>query len=103
MVFGPFTGIDNHKRCITFAGCFIAKEDVDSFEWVFRTFLKAMNGKEPYCLITDQDPAMGIAIPKVFKSCQHRFCMWHIMKKVPEKIGGKIDAILCSSSCYHIF
>lgn len=87
MIFGPFTGIDNHKRCITFAACFIAKEDVDSFIWVFKTFLKAMGGKEPSCLMTDQDPAMKIAIENVFDHSQHRFCMWHIMRKIPDKIG----------------
>lgn len=87
LVFGPFTGIDNHKCCITFAACLIAKEDVRSFEWVFKMFLKAMRSKEPTCLITDQDPAMGIAIKNIFKDTQHRFCMWHIMRKMSEKIG----------------
>lgn len=88
MVFGPFTGIDNHKSCTTFGSCLIGKEDVPSFEWVFKAFLKAMGGKEPSCLITDQDPAMDIAFRNVFKSTRHRFCMWHITKKIPDKLGN---------------
>ncbi|KAL2944187.1 Protein FAR1-RELATED SEQUENCE 5 [Bienertia sinuspersici] len=90
MIFGPFTGVDHHKRCVTFAGSFITKEDVSSFEWLFNTFLKGMGGKEPVCLITDQDPAMGIAIKNVFSKTKHRYCMWHIMKKMPDKVGRAI-------------
>ncbi|XP_021719913.1 protein FAR1-RELATED SEQUENCE 5-like [Chenopodium quinoa] len=30
---------------------------------------------------------MGIAIQKVFTKTKHRLCMWHIMRKVPEKVG----------------
>ncbi|XP_021775574.1 protein FAR1-RELATED SEQUENCE 5-like [Chenopodium quinoa] len=30
---------------------------------------------------------MGIAIEKVFTKTKHRMCMWHIMRKVPDKVG----------------
>ncbi|CAH9076696.1 unnamed protein product [Cuscuta europaea] len=38
-------------------------------------------GREPRCIITDQDPSMKVAIPQVFTTTCHRFCMWHIMSK----------------------
>ena len=66
MVFTPFIGVDHHKSCITFDTGFIAKEDIVSFEWLFRSFLKAMGGNEPNCMITDEDPAMKIAAKIVF-------------------------------------
>ncbi|XP_019166612.1 PREDICTED: protein FAR1-RELATED SEQUENCE 5-like [Ipomoea nil] len=44
-------------------------------------------GTVPTCVITDQDPAMKIAIAEVLSDCRHRFCMWHFMTKVNEKIG----------------
>lgn len=87
MIFGPFTGIDNHDSCVTFAACLIANEDAESFEWVFRAFVNAMDGKQPMCLVTDQDPAMKIAIDKVFNLAKHRLCAWHIMKKMTDKLG----------------
>ncbi|XP_021730514.1 protein FAR1-RELATED SEQUENCE 5-like [Chenopodium quinoa] len=90
MVFTPFIGVDHHKSCITFAAGFIAKEDIVSFEWLFRSFLKAMGGNEPNCMITDQDPAMKIAVKSVFNKTEHRFCMWHIMKKLPDKVEKSI-------------
>ncbi|KAK9705444.1 hypothetical protein RND81_07G057600 [Saponaria officinalis] len=72
MVFTPFTGIDNHKK--------------SSFVWVFQKFMEAMGRKEPQLVITDQDPAIRNAVPAVFKTARHQFCMWHIMNKFADKI-----------------
>ncbi|KAL2905311.1 Protein FAR-RED IMPAIRED RESPONSE 1 [Bienertia sinuspersici] len=65
------------------------REDPESFLWLFEAFRDAMSDCDPTCLITYQDPAMKIAIERVFDSSRtrHRLCMWHIMKKVPEKVG----------------
>lgn len=87
MVFAPFTGVDHHGKCVTFGVGLLAKEDIESFTWLFECFLKAMGGCQPVCLITDQDPAMKLAIETVFETTKHRLCMWHIMKKVPNKVG----------------
>ncbi|KAK9723926.1 hypothetical protein RND81_05G034800 [Saponaria officinalis] len=35
MVFTPFTGIDNHKKSVTFACALLSNEDEESFVWVF--------------------------------------------------------------------
>ncbi|XP_074290817.1 protein FAR-RED IMPAIRED RESPONSE 1-like [Silene latifolia] len=87
MVFTPFTGVDHHKRSVTFCGALIAREDYVSFNWVFRRFLQAMGGKEPEYIITYQDPGIIKSVPLVFKTVRHRFCMWHIMNKMPSKFG----------------
>ncbi|PNY09356.1 protein FAR1-related sequence 5-like [Trifolium pratense] len=50
-----------------------------------------MGGNKPNLIITDQDPAMRVAIEKVFSSSSHRLCMWHIMKKVSEKVGVSLN------------
>ncbi|XP_019180274.1 PREDICTED: protein FAR1-RELATED SEQUENCE 5-like [Ipomoea nil] len=86
LVFVPFTGVDNHKRCITFAGGLIAKEDIESYEWLLTKFKDAME-YTPRCTITDQDPALKVVIPQTMPTTRHRFCMWHIMTKVGEKVG----------------
>ncbi|XP_035551491.1 protein FAR1-RELATED SEQUENCE 5-like [Juglans regia] len=49
---------------------------------------KCMDGIPPKAIITDQDRAMKNAIAKVFPESRHRFCLWHILKKVPEKLGS---------------
>ncbi|KAK9756055.1 hypothetical protein RND81_01G070200 [Saponaria officinalis] len=48
--------------------------------------MDAMGPKEPQLIITDQDPAIRNAVPTVFKTARHRFCMWHIMNKVTDKV-----------------
>ncbi|XP_074300369.1 protein FAR1-RELATED SEQUENCE 5-like [Silene latifolia] len=78
MVFCPFTGVDNHKKCVTFAAGLIMRENEESFTWLFDNFIKAMGGCYPTTLITDQCNTI------------HRFCMWHIMKKLPDKVGSTI-------------
>ncbi|KAK0571325.1 hypothetical protein LWI29_014183 [Acer saccharum] len=47
-----------------------------------------MNGIAPKTIITDQDRVMKNAIAIVFPTTRHRFCLWHILKKVPEKLGS---------------
>ncbi|KAM0050910.1 putative Zinc finger, SWIM-type, MULE transposase domain, FHY3/FAR1 family [Helianthus debilis subsp. tardiflorus] len=41
-------------------------------------------------VVMDQDPAMKQAIEEVFPISRHRFCMWHIMKKVADKVGHEL-------------
>ncbi|KAK9698629.1 hypothetical protein RND81_08G119100 [Saponaria officinalis] len=88
MVFVPFTGVDHHKRCVNFGAGLLAHEDIDSSEWLFNSFLEAMEGHQPKVIITDQDPAMKIAITEIFTEASHRLCIWHIMKKLREKIDA---------------
>ena len=45
----------------------------------------------PVCLITDQDPAMKVAINAKFQATTHRFCIWDIMRKLYDKIGISLN------------
>ncbi|KAG6472117.1 hypothetical protein ZIOFF_069574 [Zingiber officinale] len=47
-----------------------------------------MLGRAPKAIITDQCRAMAIAIEEIFPNSHHRLCLWHIMKKLPAKLGG---------------
>ncbi|VFQ86114.1 unnamed protein product [Cuscuta campestris] len=89
MVFTPFTGVDNHRRCVTFAAGLLRREDVPSYTWLFNRFLDAM-GHAPQCIITNQDASMAIAIPEVFPKTIHRLCMWHITNKITAKVDNEL-------------
>ncbi|XP_019172830.1 PREDICTED: protein FAR1-RELATED SEQUENCE 5-like [Ipomoea nil] len=71
---------------------FAAFGDVVSFDATYSTnrYDLAM-GMEPRIIVTDHDPAMNVAIPTVFKQARHRYCMWHIMCKVGEKVGPTLN------------
>ncbi|GJX85934.1 reverse transcriptase domain-containing protein [Tanacetum coccineum] len=84
IVFVPFTGIDNHHRSVTLAAALLSNETAESYGWLLRAFKKAFS-REPMVMVTDQDPAMKIAVEKEFCNSRHRFCMWHIMEKLSTK------------------
>ena len=85
MVLVPFTGIDNHNRCILFGAALLASEAAKRYTWLLKRFKKIF-GNAPKVVVTDQDPAMKIAIEKIFPDSRHRLCMWHIMQKLSGKV-----------------
>jgi hypothetical protein len=87
MIFAPFTGVNHHLQSVFFGVTFLLNERIESYEWLFRTFLHAMGGTAPRLIITDEAASMKLVIKTVFLDTIHRFCMWHIMEKVGEKIG----------------
>ncbi|KAF5477392.1 hypothetical protein F2P56_004037 [Juglans regia] len=88
MPFAPFVGVNHHGQSILLGAGLISSEDTETFIWLFRTWLQCMDGIAPPAIITDQDRAMKNAIAIVFPKTRHRFCLWHILKKVPEKLGS---------------
>ncbi|KAF5457988.1 hypothetical protein F2P56_022056 [Juglans regia] len=88
MPFAPFVGVNHHGQSILLGAGLISSEDTNTFTWLFQTWLQCMDGIPPKAIITDQDRAMKNAIAKVFPESRHRFCLWHILKKVPEKLGS---------------
>ncbi|XP_051229777.1 protein FAR1-RELATED SEQUENCE 5-like [Lolium perenne] len=88
MPFAPFVGINRHGQSYMLGCGLIRDEKQESFEWLFRTFLKAMHGTQPSNIIIDQDWAMRSAIQAIFPETWHRNCRWHIMKKANEKLGS---------------
>ncbi|KAL3643786.1 hypothetical protein CASFOL_014601 [Castilleja foliolosa] len=85
LIFEPFTGIDNHRRIVTFGAGLLSKEDSDLYAWLIGKFKECM-GRQPLMITTDQDPGMRKAIESVLPDTRHRYCMWHIDKKITERV-----------------
>ncbi|XP_047945914.1 protein FAR1-RELATED SEQUENCE 5-like [Salvia hispanica] len=68
MIFAPFTGKDDHGRAVSFGA------------------VCQVHGTAPKLIITDQDLGMKVAVENVLVDTSHRWCMWHIMAKVAEKV-----------------
>ncbi|XP_042973066.1 protein FAR1-RELATED SEQUENCE 5-like [Carya illinoinensis] len=88
MPFAPFVGVNHHGQSILLGAGLISSEDTKTFVWLFKTWLQCMDGNAPKAIITDQDRAMKNAIAIIFPNTRHRFFLWHILKKVPEKFGS---------------
>lgn len=50
-----------------------------------------MLGIPPKAIITNQCKTMQRAIEIVFPDARHRWSLWHIMKKIPEKLKGYVQ------------
>ncbi|XP_022875445.1 protein FAR1-RELATED SEQUENCE 5-like [Olea europaea var. sylvestris] len=88
MPFAPFVGVIHHGQS-TILGCgLVSNEDTNTFVLLFRTWLECMNDQAPNGILTDQDRAMQNAIQIVFPNTKHRWCLWHILKKLSKKFGS---------------
>ncbi|KAJ1698109.1 hypothetical protein LUZ63_006621 [Rhynchospora breviuscula] len=88
MPLAPFIGVNHHRMNIYFGFAILRSEATISFIWLFQTWVKAMYGKKPKAIITDQDPAMRIAIKEVLPNTVHRCCQWHVMRNASEHLGA---------------
>ncbi|XP_047326679.1 protein FAR-RED IMPAIRED RESPONSE 1-like [Impatiens glandulifera] len=88
MPFAPFVGVNHHGQSILLGCGLLSSEDSESFIWLFKAWLSCMHGRAPKAIITNQCRSMTIAIEKVFPNTNHRFCLWHIMKKLPTKLAA---------------
>ena len=64
--FVVFVGFNHFRETVVFGAVLMYDEIFESFKWLFETFLKAHNGKQPKTIYTDQDAAMGKAVKEVF-------------------------------------
>jgi zinc finger SWIM domain-containing protein 3 len=78
MPFASILGTNHHKQTIIFGCALIFNETIPSFVWFFESFLKAMSGKHPSTIFTDQDATMATTIAHVFPNTTHCLCLWHI-------------------------
>lgn len=85
--FSPFVGISGHGNTILFGCGFLHDETAETFKWLFETFLRAMSGKHPKTIITDQDGAMRSTIATIFPNTTHRNCFFHIVRKARNLFG----------------
>ncbi|XP_057512798.1 protein FAR1-RELATED SEQUENCE 6-like [Actinidia eriantha] len=88
MPFALFVGV-NHHRQSTLLGCgLLSNEDTETYIWLFKSWLACMSGHSPKAIVTDQCKAIQAAVAEVFPEAKHRLCLWHILKKLPMKLGG---------------
>ncbi|CAL5426431.1 unnamed protein product [Camellia sinensis] len=83
-----FIGFNNHQETIVFGAALMYDDTVDSYVWLFQTFLEAMSNKHPYTIFTDQDATMARAISFVMPNTYHRLCTWHIKQNALKHVNS---------------
>ncbi|XP_021723376.1 protein FAR1-RELATED SEQUENCE 6-like [Chenopodium quinoa] len=65
--------------------------DVVFFDATYITnkkWLSCMGDRQPGAILTDQAAAMRKPLAEVMPNSRHRWCIWHIMRKIPDKLGS---------------
>ncbi|XP_059639295.1 protein FAR1-RELATED SEQUENCE 6-like [Cornus florida] len=88
-------GLNHHGQSVLLGCGLLAGGTTESYLWMFKAWVSCMPGCSPQTIITDRCKFLQSAVAEVFPRSQHRFGLSHIMKKVPEKLGGlhNYDAI----------
>ncbi|XP_071928120.1 protein FAR1-RELATED SEQUENCE 5-like [Coffea arabica] len=85
---GVFVGFNQHRQIVIFGAALMYDETIDSFKWVFGTFLKVMCGKRPNTILTDQDHAMAAALSVVMPETFHGLYTFHIRRNFMKHLGN---------------
>ncbi|XP_021719413.1 protein FAR-RED IMPAIRED RESPONSE 1-like [Chenopodium quinoa] len=85
--FVNFVGVNHHGQSILLGCALISREDCDTYRWIFEQWVSCMGNKAPNAILTDQAASMQKPLAEVMPNTRHRWCIWHIMRKFPEKLG----------------
>ncbi|XP_059637753.1 protein FAR-RED IMPAIRED RESPONSE 1-like [Cornus florida] len=86
--FAPFVGVNHHGQSVLFSCGLLSNEDIETYIWLFESWLTCMLRRALKAIITYQCKAIQAAVRKVFPESCYRLCVWHIMQKLHMKLGG---------------
>lgn len=93
--FARFIGVNHHKQMVIFAAALLYDKTIESFKWLFRTFVDGMSGKKPQTILTDQDGVMAEAVSLELSDTLHRLCARHVYYKA---LGYLSEELLSTGS-----
>ncbi|XP_014514273.1 protein FAR1-RELATED SEQUENCE 5 [Vigna radiata var. radiata] len=73
-----FLGVNHHRQVLIFAAAFLYDGSIESFTWLFRTFINAMSGKKPKAILTEQEAVIIEAVNTVLPDTNHCTCVWQL-------------------------
>lgn len=83
-----FLGVNHHGQSILLGCGLLSDETVETYTWLFKVWVACMSGNLPKAIITDQCRGIQSAISEVIPGVRHRICLFQIMRKTSEILGG---------------
>jgi zinc finger SWIM domain-containing protein 3 len=87
MPLGVFFKLNHHGEIVVFGATLLFDETIESFVWLFETFLEAMFEKKLINIFSDQHAAMSAAIKQVMPETYHALCSWHMWLNASRYLG----------------
>ena len=84
---GVFLGLNHHRETVVFGDALLYDETIESFVWLFETFLEAISEKKLITIFINQDIAMSAAIKVVMPKTYHALCSWHMWQNAEKHLG----------------
>jgi MULE transposase domain/FAR1 DNA-binding domain len=85
--FVSFIGTNHHAQSVLLGCGLVSGTTINAYQWIFKTWMRCMDGKPPVALITAYSKEIQSSVKSVFPDVKHRFCLWHVLKDLPDKIG----------------
>jgi zinc finger SWIM domain-containing protein 3 len=82
-----FLEVNHHKQISIFGAALLYDESVESFKWLFDTFMIATYGKQPKTILTDQSMAGTAAITAAWPGTIHRLCPWQVYQNAVKHLN----------------
>ncbi|CAN6284885.1 unnamed protein product [Urochloa humidicola] len=82
-----FLGVNNHGHLVLLGCGLLSGDSKENYLWLLKRWLSCMNGKLPEAITTSYSDVIAEAVAEVFPNARHRFCFWHILKKLLENVG----------------
>lgn len=79
-----FIGVNHHSQPMLLGCALVADESMETFVWLIKTWLRAMGGRAPKVILTDQDKFLMSAVSELLPNTRHCFALWHVLEKIPE-------------------
>ena len=76
-----------NRETVVFGGALLYDETIESFVWLFETFLEVMSENKPITIFTNQDAAMSAVIKVVMPKTYHALCSWHMWQNAEKHLG----------------
>lgn len=94
--FVSFIGTNHHAQSVLLGCGVVSGTTVTTYQWIFRTWMRCMDDKPPVAVITAYSKEIETSVKSIFPDAKLRFCLWHVLKDLPEKIGASenIDTII---------
>lgn len=80
-------GVNNHGHLVLLGCGLLSGDSKENYVWLLKRWLSCMNGKAPEAITTSYSNVIAEAVAEVFPNARHRFCFWHILKKLLEHVG----------------